>query len=104
MGDHIIMSISVDRPSDETLNRGPLVLRRQYEFSIGIDIVQFSFFIFLSSHFPRYKDIIIKGNTCSILGVLVFEISDYLPCLILLLTSVILVFIVKAMIMNRSEV
>ena len=34
MGDRISMLISVDSPSDKTLNRGPLVLllRRQYEF------------------------------------------------------------------------
>ena len=46
-------------PSDETLNRGPLalLLRRQYEFSFGINIVQFSFrkffnffTIFLNAH------------------------------------------------------
>ena len=48
MGDRCGMSISVDSPSDETLNRGPLalLLRRQYEFPFGINIVQFSFFIF----------------------------------------------------------
>ena len=46
MGDRISMSISVDSPSDETLNQGPLVLllRRQYEFPFGINIVQFSIF------------------------------------------------------------
>ena len=40
------MSVSVDSPLDETLNRDPLVLllRQQYEFSFGIDIVQFSTF------------------------------------------------------------
>ena len=43
---HVDMSISVDSPSDETLNRGPLALLlwRQYEFSFGIDLVQFSIF------------------------------------------------------------
>ena len=48
MGDPSDMSISVDSPSDETLNRGPLTqhLRRQYEFPFGINIVQFSIFIF----------------------------------------------------------
>ena len=48
MGDCISMSISVDSPSDETLYRGPLglLLRRQYEFSFGINIVQFSVFQF----------------------------------------------------------
>ena len=47
MGDCISMSISADSPSDETLNRGPLalLLRRQYEFPFGINIVQFSFFV-----------------------------------------------------------
>ena len=42
------MSISADSSSDETLNRGPkaLLLRRQYEFSFGINIVQFSISIF----------------------------------------------------------
>ena len=49
MGDRSGMSISADSPSDETLNRGPLalLLRRQYEFLFGINIVQFSFFFFL---------------------------------------------------------
>ena len=44
MVDRISMSNSVDSPSDETLNRGPLLLllRRQYEFPFGIIIVQFS--------------------------------------------------------------
>ena len=48
MGDRCGMSISVDSPSDETLNRGPLalLLRRQYEFPFGINIVQFSIFNF----------------------------------------------------------
>ena len=43
MGDRIVVSISADSPSDETLNRGPLalLLRRQYEFPFGVDIVQF---------------------------------------------------------------
>ena len=46
MGDRIGVSISADSPSDETLNRGPLalLLRRQYEFPFGINIVQFSIF------------------------------------------------------------
>ena len=41
-------SISADSPSDETLNRGPLalLLRQQYEFTFGINIVQFSLFQF----------------------------------------------------------
>ena len=41
MGDRISMSIYVDRPSNETLNQGPLVLllRRQYEFPFGIDLL-----------------------------------------------------------------
>ena len=41
-----VNSLSADSPSDETLNRGPLalLLRRQYEFPFGINIVQFSFF------------------------------------------------------------
>ena len=45
MGYRISMSIYVDSPLDETLNRGPLalLLRQQYEFPFGIDIVQFSF-------------------------------------------------------------
>ena len=60
MNDHISMSISVDSPFDETLNRGPLALhlRRQYEFPFGIDIVQFSFFSGVQSmdlKFPRSK-------------------------------------------------
>ena len=46
MVDHISMSISVDSPWNETLNRGPLalLLQQQYEFPFGIDIVQFSIF------------------------------------------------------------
>ena len=46
MGDRISMSISSDSPSDETLNGVPLalLLRWQYEFPFGINIVQFSFF------------------------------------------------------------
>ena len=48
MGNHISMTISVDSPSDETLNRGPLELHlwRQYEFPVEINIVQISFFFF----------------------------------------------------------
>ena len=48
MGERSGMSIYADSPSNETLNRGPLalLLRRQYEFRFGIDIVQFSFFFF----------------------------------------------------------
>ena len=47
MGDCCGMSISADSPSDKTLNGGPLalLLRRQYEFPFGINIVQFSFFL-----------------------------------------------------------
>ena len=46
MGDRSDMSISADSPSGETSNRGllALLLRRQYEFPFGINIVQFSFF------------------------------------------------------------
>ena len=46
MDDRISISISVDSPSDETLNRDPLalLLRRQYEFPFEIDKVQFPFF------------------------------------------------------------
>ena len=46
MDDSSGMSISADSPSGETLNWGPLalLLRRQYEFPFGIDIVQFSIF------------------------------------------------------------
>ena len=45
----ISMSISVDSPLDETLNRGPLalLLRQQYEFPFGIIIKSyFKFVIF----------------------------------------------------------
>ena len=51
MGDRCGMSISADSPLDEILNQGPLVplLRRQYEFPLGINIVQFSIFNFHSS-------------------------------------------------------
>ena len=44
MGDRSGMSISADSPSDETFkNQGPLalLLRRQYEFPFGINLVQF---------------------------------------------------------------
>ena len=46
MGDRCGVSISADIPLDETLSRGPmaLLLRRQYEFPFGINIVQFSIF------------------------------------------------------------
>ena len=46
----VSMPISVDSPSDETLNQGPLalLLQRQYEFPFGINIVQFSIFNFQS--------------------------------------------------------
>ena len=48
MGDRCGMSISADSPSDETLNLSPLaLLLRQYEFPFGINIVQFSIFIFI---------------------------------------------------------
>ena len=55
MGDRCSMSISADSPSDETLNRGPLALlvRRQYEFPFGINIVQFSFFFSFSIYTER---------------------------------------------------
>ena len=48
MGDCNSMPISADSPSDETLNQGPLalLLRRQYEFPFGINIVQFSIYFF----------------------------------------------------------
>ena len=48
MVDRCSMSIYADSPSDETLNRDTLalLLRRQYEFSFRINIVQFSFFFF----------------------------------------------------------
>ena len=54
MGDRSGMSISADRPSDETLNRGPLALLlwRQYKFPFGINIVQFS--IFFKGSRPRH--------------------------------------------------
>ena len=45
MGYRSGMLISADSPLDDTLNRGPLalLLRQQYEFPLGINIVQFSF-------------------------------------------------------------
>ena len=48
MGDRSGMSISADSPLDETLNQGllALLLQRQYQFDFGINIVQFSIFIF----------------------------------------------------------
>ena len=61
MGDRSGMSISADSPSDETLNRGPLVLllRWQYEFPFGINIVQFSFF---SNFFTNFLQGLIQCN------------------------------------------
>ena len=46
MVDRISMSMSGDSFSDETLNQGPLMLllRQQYKFPFGVDIVQFYFF------------------------------------------------------------
>ena len=46
MGDHDSMSISVDSPLDESLNRDPLaqLLWGQYELPFGINIVQFSIY------------------------------------------------------------
>ena len=43
MGDRMGMPISADSPSDDTLKRGPLalLLRRQYEFPFGINLMQF---------------------------------------------------------------
>ena len=62
MGDRCGMSISADSPSDETLNRGPLalLLRRQYEFPFGINIVQFS--IFFNFHRKRNTETDIKWS------------------------------------------
>ena len=54
------MSISADSPLDETLNRDPLalLLRRQYEFPFGINIVQFLiFFFFIFNVFSRIETI-----------------------------------------------
>ena len=68
MGDCISMSISVDSPSDETLNRGPLALLlwRQYKFPFGINIVKFS--IFFQFQFCTYDN-----NSCN------SHVSDVLP-------------------------
>ena len=48
-----VLVYSVDSPSDETLNRGPLslLLWRQYEFHFGINLVQFSFIFFFQSEY-----------------------------------------------------
>ena len=45
MCDRSGMSVSADSPSDEILNRGPmaLLMRRQYEYPFGIDLVQSQF-------------------------------------------------------------
>ena len=40
--DHISRSISVDSPSDETLNQGTRRLRQKYKFPFGINKVQLS--------------------------------------------------------------
>ena len=53
MDDRISMSISGDKPSDETLNRDrslALLLRRQHEFPIKFNIVQYSFFQILKHY------------------------------------------------------
>ena len=42
MDDRISMSISGDSPSDETLKFLALLLLRQYEFPLGVNIVEFS--------------------------------------------------------------
>ena len=49
IGERLNMSISVDSPSNETLDRGPLALplQGQYEFPFGINVVEFSSFFFL---------------------------------------------------------
>ena len=64
MGDRISMSISVDSPSDETLNRGPLalLLRRQYEVPFGINIMQFSFLFNQKS--PKFDIHFFLSNDC----------------------------------------
>ena len=67
MGDRSGMSISADSPSDETLDRGPLaqLLRRQYEFPFGINVVQFSIFHFFQfSIFKVTFIFIIRWTLC----------------------------------------
>ena len=66
MGYHFSKSISVDSPLNDTLNRGPLVqlLRRQYEFPFGINIVQFSFLYFKSQRDLKYIEI--KNGPCNV--------------------------------------
>ena len=51
VGDRISMSISVNSSLDETLKWDPLALlmRQQYEFPFGINVVQFSIFNFFST-------------------------------------------------------
>ena len=74
------MSISADSPSDETLNRGPLalLLRREYEFPFGINIVQFSFFfsmidvIFLTHY---HEDDVLVGKDFRV-GVVVTHFEE----------------------------
>ena len=53
------MACSAVVPMDETLNRGPLalLLRRQFEFPSGINIVQFSFSFFFAAMGPILKKI-----------------------------------------------
>ena len=64
MGDRISLSFFVDSPLDETLNRGllALLLRRQYEFPFGINIVQFLIFNFQFSIF--FFNFLIPGTLC----------------------------------------
>ena len=66
MGDCCGMSISADSPLDETLNRGPLalLLRDQYEFPFGINIVQFSFFFLQYQSMILYL-MILNNNTAN---------------------------------------
>ena len=58
------MPISVDSPSDETLNQGPLtlLLRQQYEFLFGINILLFSIF----KPFVYQKDYVTEQNKTSL--------------------------------------
>ena len=60
----ISMSISADSPSDETLNRGPLalLLRRQYEFLLGINIVKFSIFFISVFLFQLHRLVLLSSG------------------------------------------
>ena len=78
MGDCSGMSISADSSLDEILNRGPLalLLRRQYEFPFGINIVQFFFSIFHGISFREKIITCVQTNIVTSIDVTDFIFSS----------------------------